>query len=311
MSHLETIFEDADNVAMASLVSLTQLPAMPGLATQTAQPHNAAISMFDDDLDVGAPTTGAGAKRYSPASVTSQALNATRGQIAALMRAVCISCTSTPPVNTQDVHLTEVSLHRSFLTALFEVKGAMPPKLHTYNTAETCASHVAAALLVAPSARLFYCRPTSAGPASASLATSCRINCLILVTSLGKLDPVSAAAVITRLLRWYQSSPILPPTELLHQLIQSLCVLVATPGGHNYMKQAIAFLAAEEDGLLSHRRIQRDEVLLAVQQLAVLAKAFFAQNGKKQSAGDTHTSLGDDHHQLLQLQMPTYHAVSM
>jgi len=60
---------------------------------------------------------------------------------------------------------------------------------------------------------------------------------------------------------------------------------VAVPGGQSHTKQAIAFLAAEEDGLLAHKRFQRDEVLLVVQQLAVLAKAFLARNGKKQPAG--------------------------
>lgn len=53
------------------------------------------------------------------------------------------------------------------------------------------------------------------------------------------------------------------------------------------MKQAIAFLAAEEDGLLSHKRFQRDEVFLVVQQLALLAQAFLAQHGKKLPAGET------------------------
>ena len=67
--------------------------------------------------------------------------------------------------------------------------------------------------------------------------------------------------------------------------MQSLCTLVAVPGGQSHTKQAIAFLAAEEDGLLAHKRFQRDEVLLVVQQLAVLAKAFLARNGKKQPAG--------------------------
>lgn len=60
---------------------------------------------------------------------------------------------------------------------------------------------------------------------------------------------------------------------------------MAVPGGQSHTKQAIAFLAAEEDGLLAHKRFQRDEVLLVLQQLAVLAKAFLARNGKKQPAG--------------------------
>ncbi len=128
-------------------------------------------------------------------------------------------------------------------------------------------------------------RAPSAGPASASLAATCRSNCLTLITTLGKLDPSSSAAVVTDLLHGCRSSPVQPATELLHQLIQSLCTLVAVPGGQSHTKQAIAFLAAEEDGLLAHKRFQRDEVLLVVQQLAVLAKAFLARNGKKQPAG--------------------------
>lgn len=62
---MERIFNDADNVAMVSLVSSTQLPAVPGAATQSAQASNAAVSMFDDDLDMGAPLTVAGIKRCS------------------------------------------------------------------------------------------------------------------------------------------------------------------------------------------------------------------------------------------------------
>ena len=131
------------------------------------------------------------------------------------------------------------------------------------------------------------CRPPSAGPASASLATSCRINCLTLITTLGKLDPAASAATVTRLLHSSRAGPIQPPAELLQQLIQSLCMLVASNGGDRHMKQAIAFLAAEEDGLLAHKRFQCDEVFLVVQQLALLAQAFLAQHGKKQPAGET------------------------
>ncbi len=139
---------------------------------------------------------------------------------------------------------------------------------------------------------LLYSRPPSAGPASASLAATCRINCLTLITTLGKLDPSSSAAIVTDLLHGCRSNPIQPTTELVHQLVQSLCTLVAVPGGHSHTKQAIAFLAAEEDGLLAHKRFQRDEVLLVVQQLAVLAKAFLARNGKKQPSG---IALPDSH----------------
>ncbi len=60
---LERIFNDANNVAHASLVSSVQLTAAPGVATQSVQASNAAVSMFDDDLDLGTPSVVAGSKR--------------------------------------------------------------------------------------------------------------------------------------------------------------------------------------------------------------------------------------------------------
>ena len=87
------------------------------------------------------------------------------------------------------------------------------------------------------------------------------------------------------------------PPELYHELIQSLCLLVAAPGGDSYMKQAIQFLDAEDGGLLAHRRFQRDEVLLVIHQLAVLAKAVLAQHGKKGSSGKDHRQ-NWTHHKL-------------
>lgn len=65
MQPLERIFEDADNVALSSLVSTVQIPAGPGPASQASQAKTAAVSMFDDDLDVGAPlATASGSNRY-------------------------------------------------------------------------------------------------------------------------------------------------------------------------------------------------------------------------------------------------------
>lgn len=60
---LERIFNDADSVAQANLLSSVQLTAAPGVATQSVQASNAAVSMFDDDLDVGTPSAVAGSKR--------------------------------------------------------------------------------------------------------------------------------------------------------------------------------------------------------------------------------------------------------
>ena len=130
------------------------------------------------------------------------------------------------------------------------------------------------------------CRPTSATyTAASSLATSCRRTCVTLITTLGVLEPMQTAAMVTQLLHWCHASVIQPPAELLHQLLESLCALAASPGGESYMKQAIKFLDAEEGGLLAHRRFQRDEILLVLQQLAVLAKAFLAAHGKKPALG--------------------------
>ena len=93
--------------------------------------------------------------------------------------------------------------------------------------------------------------------------------------------------MLTELLHWCHASNIQPPPELVHHLLVSLCALVAAPGGDSYIKQAIKFLDAEEGGLLAHQRFQRDEVLLVLQQLAVLAKAFLAAHGKRPATGST------------------------
>ena len=63
MEPLERVFKDADNVALSSLVSTVQLPGGPGPATQASPANPAAVSMFDDDLDVGAPAAIAGTNR--------------------------------------------------------------------------------------------------------------------------------------------------------------------------------------------------------------------------------------------------------
>ena len=117
------------------------------------------------------------------------------------------------------------------------------------------------------------------------------MTCVSLITALGILDPVSAAGKLTALLQWCHASQIQPPPELVHHLLTSLCTLVAVPGGESFMKQAIKFLDAEEGGLLAHKRFQRDEVLLVLQQLAVLAKAFLAAYGKRPASGTTGTYL--------------------
>ena len=63
MEPLERVFKDADNVALSSLVSTVQIPGGPGPATQASPVNTAAVSMFDDDLDVGAPAAVSGANR--------------------------------------------------------------------------------------------------------------------------------------------------------------------------------------------------------------------------------------------------------
>ena len=113
------------------------------------------------------------------------------------------------------------------------------------------------------------------------------MTCVSLITVLGTLDPVSAADTLTALLHWCHASQIQPPPELVHHLLVSLCALVTAPGGESYMKQAIKFLDVEEGGLLAHKRFQRDEVLLVLQQLTALAKAFLAKHGKKPASNTT------------------------
>lgn len=63
MEPLERVFKDADNVALASVVSTVQVPGGPGPATQASPANPAAVSMFDDDLDVGAPAAISGTNR--------------------------------------------------------------------------------------------------------------------------------------------------------------------------------------------------------------------------------------------------------
>ena len=67
------VFSDADQVAQANLMScVTQVS--PGVAAQSAQASNVAVSMFDDDLDLGAPSTAAGPNRYPCSSAESHAM---------------------------------------------------------------------------------------------------------------------------------------------------------------------------------------------------------------------------------------------
>ena len=63
MQPLERVFKDADTVALSSLVSTVQIPGGPGPATQASPANTAAVSMFDDDLDVGASAAVSGANR--------------------------------------------------------------------------------------------------------------------------------------------------------------------------------------------------------------------------------------------------------
>lgn len=69
MKPLERVFKDADNVALSSLVSTVQVPAGPGPATQASPINPAAVSMFDDDLDVGAPAAISGTNRCNVLSI--------------------------------------------------------------------------------------------------------------------------------------------------------------------------------------------------------------------------------------------------
>ena len=63
MEPLERVFKDADSVALSSLVSTVQMLGGPGPATQASPANTAAVSMFDDDLDVGASAAVSGANR--------------------------------------------------------------------------------------------------------------------------------------------------------------------------------------------------------------------------------------------------------
>ena len=63
LERLVTTFEAADELAAAYLISSAQLPAMPGVPTQSAEASTAAVSMFDDDLDTAVITAAPGATR--------------------------------------------------------------------------------------------------------------------------------------------------------------------------------------------------------------------------------------------------------
>ena len=111
------------------------------------------------------------------------------------------------------------------------------------------------------------------------------MSCLALITSVGMLDPIAAIPTILHLLHHIGSAHLKPPPELVQRALQCLCSLVATAEGCCHTRQATAALAGEPDGLLAHKRFQRDEVLLVLQQLSQLARAFLAQHGSSTSAG--------------------------
>ena len=62
---LEEVYKDADQVALASLISNAPQPVAPAAATPqvTQAASAAAVSMFDDDLDMGAAAVKAEGSR--------------------------------------------------------------------------------------------------------------------------------------------------------------------------------------------------------------------------------------------------------
>ena len=114
------------------------------------------------------------------------------------------------------------------------------------------------------------------------------MTCLTLITSIGMLDPNTAIPTILHLIHHTGSAHLKPAPELVQRALQCLCSLVATAEGCSHIRQATAALAGEPDGLLAHNRFQRDEVLLVLQQLSQLAKAFLAHHGSSACAGGTH-----------------------
>ena len=110
-------------MALASLVSSAQVAAAPGVATQPAPPSAAAASMFDDDLDMGAPPTAAGTKRCGLLFVDSD-LDVCKHQSGTAwgVQVVC---------NTHCIALAASAVHESHTlgTAVLSAQDARPSEL--------------------------------------------------------------------------------------------------------------------------------------------------------------------------------------
>ena len=309
MQPLERVFKDADTVALSSLVSTVQIPGGPGPATQASPANTAAVSMFDDDLDVGAPAAVSGVNRcdilfqsqHWQASATSKlpckSLHAGSHCCFFCPVDLCLPCpvyvpwlaTCPPPAACPALPCPPLPA----LPCLFSLPcPALPCPACPANPAHPALPF---SILMSSSAlpcpyfpiSCVACRPTSAGPASASLATNCRQSCLSLITSLGMLDPNAAITILLHLLHHSGSSSTKPPPELVHRALHCLCDLVATAEGSHHIRQATAALIGEPDGLLAHHRFQRDEVLMVLQMLSQLAKTFLSQHGSSSGAGQS------------------------
>lgn len=117
------------------------------------------------------------------------------------------------------------------------------------------------------------------------MATACRLNCLSILTTLGQLKPDPIGDILASLLQQTLNAAIVPPQELVHQLVHSLCTLVALPGGYKCIRPAIAALAGEGNSLLASGRYERSNLLFVLQELANLAKAYQAQHGSNTLQG--------------------------
>ena len=131
-----------------------------------------------------------------------------------------------------------------------------------------------------PKVNVLHCRPSSAGAASAGIATACRLNCLSILAVLGKLRPDEVAKCLIPLLEETLTALPAPPEELVHQLLHSLCALVAAPGGHSHIRPAVAALGGEgNNSLLASGRYERANLLFVLEELTILAEAYLAQHG--------------------------------
>lgn len=138
---------------------------------------------------------------------------------------------------------------------------------------------IAAWQRVQPHLDVLCCRPSSAGAASAGIATACRLNCLSILTVLSRLKPDEVANSLIPLLEETTNALPAPPEELMQQLLHSLCTLVAAPGGHQHIRPAVAALAGEGNSLLASGRYERANLLFVLEELTTLAKAYLAQHG--------------------------------